>query len=193
MASAKVLVRKNRDATAGSTPSHTGKAEISLGNGYKLVSFLLLGLVLMGSGCSTISALRRMEARMDAMTYYMGAMANNLAATAVNTGRIAQSADTMERSAASLVDGFNGKTPKPVKTLTQFAEAGMNNAREVAESLQGIRKELAELKHVLVRRPLSNAVSPDERALKDLEARLKRIEARLDALKEKKLGTDNNQ
>ncbi len=159
----------------------------------RLAAIIALTAVLFTTGCGL--DLGHMQANMDRMVCYMGAMSSTMPMMVQSTQRLANNADEMQRKADGLIREMRDKGKSSERTAFNFLQAFHDNDKAMVRSLEGIRKELGTIKESLgtqtqTETQTSSRSKDDEN--NHLQAKLKYLEARLEALTAKVDKIDKN-
>ena len=122
---------------------------------------------------------------MDAMTHFMGVMANSMPIMANSTARMAETAERMEHKSNALLNDLQKKGGSAERTIQNYSQALLDNERAMIANLKGIKGELGELKQSLGSSAATPRSPDQERVNAELMARLSALESRLSTLASK--------
>jgi hypothetical protein len=141
---------------------------------------IIAGLFLM-TGCANLPDFSKVQANMDAMVYYMGRMSSGMP-------RMAASFERMEGKVNGMLANLRKKGENTERAVQNYAQAFVDNDRAMIKALQGIQKELSDMKFSMSTpgRSLKRGQSADQTEInKKLQAKLVDLEARLIGIAEK--------
>lgn len=110
---------------------------------------VFLGMVLLVTllcSCSRLPDFSRMQDTMDRMAYYTGMMATNMPYMAQSTARMAAMAERMETRSDNLLSELRGRGNTMERNVQLYAQSFLDNDQALIKALNGIRKEIRELK-----------------------------------------------
>ncbi len=130
---------------------------------------------------------------MDAMVYHMGVMSSGMPVMATSMVKMTQAAERMEAKTGVMLKDLGKKGGSTERAVQNYSQALLDNERAMIKSLQGIKTELGDLKHLLGKTASSAGAGPDQSQaqaglqtrLTDLEARLKAISVKIDQIDRK--------
>jgi hypothetical protein len=141
---------------------------------------IILGFFLM-TGCASLPDFSKVQANMDAMVYYMGLMSSGMP-------RMAASFERMEGKVNGMLARLQEKGENTERAVQNYAQAFVDNDKASIKALQGIQKELADMKLSMSTpgRSLKRGQSADQAEInRKLQAKLVDLEARLIGIAEK--------
>ncbi len=140
---------------------------------------LVVGSLILLSGCSMLPDVNKMQSNMDQMTYYTGVMASGMPTMVQSTARMANSAERMQANADALLADLQGKGSSAEQAIQNYAQAVLDNERGVIKNLQGIRQELGDLRQALRPSGPRTDTQDQTKANMALQAKLNELEDKL--------------
>ncbi len=145
---------------------------------------VVLSSLFLAAGCANLPDMNRIQGNMDRMVQYMGVMSSTMPAMVYNTGRMADTAERMQRKGDGLMADLQKKGSSAEKAIQNYSQAFLDSDKAVIKGLQGIKDELGELKHSVRKgEPLTSRDQTGSTAA--LQARISELEAKLAAMSEK--------
>ena len=141
---------------------------------------IIVGFFLV-TGCASLPDFSKVQANMDAMVYYMGRMSSGMP-------RMAASFERMEGKVNGMLANLRKKGDNAERAVQNYAQAFVDNDKAMIRTLQGIQKELADMKLSMSTpgRSIKRGRSTDQAEInRKLQAKLVDLEARLIGIAEK--------
>ncbi len=145
----------------------------------------IVSLVLLASGCASLPDVNRIQGNMDKMVHYMGIMSTTMPAMVYNTGRMADTAERMQRKSDGMLADLQKKGGTAEKAIQNYSQAFLDNDRAVIKGLQGIKEELSEVRQSIKHTDTTQDAREQARAASALQAKMNALEAKLSALSDK--------
>lgn len=115
----------------------------------------------------------------------MGIMSTTMPAMVYNTGRMADTAERMQRKSDGMLADLQKKGGTAEKAIQNYSQAFLDNDRAVIKGLQGIKEELSEVRQSIKHTDTTQDAREQARAAAALQAKMNALEAKLSALSEK--------